>query len=712
MKAFLFFFCFFLLVKASCQRQVMFYVSASGKDSNPGTIEKPFATLERARLAVREQLKTQQHDSVFVFIRKGSYFIKNSLRLDSLDSGQENTPVIYSAYRRETVSINGGLSIPVSKAVKVTDKKILERIVPEARNKVLQVNLRSAGITEIIARRSKGFGRPYTPAAMELFCNHETMQPARWPNDSLIPIGKVLDPGSIPRNGDYSHRGGTFLYDVDRPQRWAQANDIWISGFFKYGFADDAVKIARIDTVNKTFTTAEETAYGFESGKNFQRWFAFNLLEEIDRPGEYCIDKDAGILYFYPPTGSLQSIELSALETPLVALKNTSHIVFRNITFECSRGMGIYIEKGNGDRIENCTVRNIGMVGICIGKGTTPANELWSVANVKPASEMLGSLDGYLYENTVFDREAGTNHVVSGCHIYNIGSGGISLSGGNRTTLQHGNNQVENCQIHDFNRIDRSYKAGINIDGTGNIIRYNEIYNCPGSAIYLHGNDHLIEFNDIHDAVVDGNDMGAVYYGRNPSEFGNRIVNNFFHHIGNKDGSIMTIYHDDGACGMEVTGNVFYKAGSKTVMIGGGNDNTYRNNIFIDCPLAFHIDNRLQNWAVGFIQKDGLFQKRLNAVNYLQFPYASAYPHLKDYFQDNVGLPKRNFIENNVFVNVKQLQDGKPEWSCIGTNYVTCDESIFVNYKEMNFLLKTDAEVFKILKTFRQIPFYEIGPHK
>ena len=147
-------------------------------------------------------------------------------------------------------------------------------------------------------------------------------------------------------------------------------------------------------------------------------------------------------------------------------------------------------------------------------------------------------------------------------------------------------------------------------------------------------------------------------------------------------------------------------------MIGGGNDNTYRNNIFIDCPLAFHIDNRLQNWAAGFIQKDGLFQKRLDAVNYLELPYANAYPHLKDYFQDNVGLPKRNFIENNVFVNVKQLQNGKKEWGCIGKNYVTCDESIFVNYKEMNFLLKTDAEVFNILKTFTQIPFREIGPQK
>ena len=65
---------------------------------------------------------------------------------------------------------------------------------------------------------------------------------------------------------------------------------------------------------------------------------------------------------------------------------------------------------------------------------------------------------------------------------------------------------------------------------------------------------------------------------------------------------------DDGACGMEVTGNIFYLAGSRAVLIGGGSDNAYRNNIFIEGSVAFHLDNRLMGWAKSNLDKDGLSQ--------------------------------------------------------------------------------------------------------
>src|SRR5688572_32369398 len=59
-------------------------------------------------------------------------------------------------------------------------------------------------------------------------------------------------------------------------------------------------------------------------------------------------------------------------------------------------------------RIENCTIRNVGLVGVCIGKGVRPVGDLWDAGNGKPTSEMLGVLYGYMYENTVFNRDTGT----------------------------------------------------------------------------------------------------------------------------------------------------------------------------------------------------------------------------------------------------------------------------------------------------------------
>jgi len=74
-------------------------------------------------------------------------------------------------------------------------------------------------------------------------------------------------------------------------------------------------------------------------------------------------------------------------------------------------------------------------------------------------------------------------------------------------------------------------------------------------------------------------------------------------------------------------------------------------------------------------------------------------------------LPKRNFIDNNVFVNVKQLHNGRPQWSYVGTNYLTCDDKIFADYERMDFSVNSNADVFKTLPGFKQIPFKEIGPH-
>ncbi len=701
-----------LSIAAKAQNVKQFFVSPSGNDMATGTIEKPFATLEKARNEVRLRLKSSHNDSIIIYLRKGVYSLKKSFALDSLDSGNETAPVVYSAYLNEEVRINGGISVPVSKATRISDAKILARLAPEAKDKILQVNLKSLGIRDYGQIKPKGFGRPYEPPAMELFVNQAAMKLSRWPNDSLVKTGKVLDKGSVPRDGDTSNRGGKFMFNEDRPQRWASAKDIWISGFFRYGYADDAVRIANLDLVNKTITTAQPHMYGFESGKIFHAWYAFNLLEEIDVPGEYFIDREHGMLYFYPPADGVASIELSVLETPLVTLSNTSHVQFRNIIFESGRGIGLYIEKGSNNTLDNCVFRNLGLVGILVGKGIRPFQQLKHAGTGEPASGIIGSLYSHLYDNTVMDREAGNNLLITGCQIYNTGSGGVILGGGNRLTLQKGNNQVVNCRIHDFNRLDRSYKSGVNIDGVGNIIRNNEIYNCPGSAILLYGNDHLIAKNIIHHAVTDGDDMGAIYYGRDPSAFGNKVVNNFFHHIGNDHGTIMAVYHDDGACGMEVTGNVFYKAGMRTVMIGGGNDNVYRNNIFIDLPMAFHLDNRLQGWSGNLIEKNGLFQKRLEAVNYKQPPYSTAYPSLVNYFSDAVGLPKRNYIDNNVFVNVKMLHNGSSKWAYIGKAYMSCDETMFEDYKNMNFKLKTNADVFKTLPEFKAIPFEEIGIQK
>ncbi len=704
-----------ILLFGSCQpEKVNIFIATNGSDnSGTGSIKKPFATLERARDEIRKHKNKENVEKNFqVNLREGTYFRNQTFELNEKDSGFVDAPIVYSAYKNENVIIHGGIKIPVENATKINNTKILSRFNSTARNKIVEIDLKSLGITNYGVMRPVGFARPFGPTWAEIFVNGKPFSLARWPNDSTIKMGRVIDTGSIPRDVDFSNRGGIFTFDTDRPLSWKSHEDIWISGYFRRGWAEDAVELSEIDTINKIFNTKQPSLYGFLStGDKFNRWFVYNILEEVDEPGEYYIDRKKGKLYLYL-SEQIQTLEISILEKPLVSIKGASNIRFEGIIFECSRGMGIYMERTNNNLISNCTLRNLGIVGVCMGKGIEPFKNLTHEEIGKPASEKIGSYLQHIYADPVFNREAGHNNGVENCKIYNTGAGGIHLSGGDRLTLEPANNYVENCIIHDFNRIEKSYRAGINISGVGNRISHCDMYNAPSMAILLHGNDHLIEYNEIHHVCQEVHDQGAIYYGRDPSERGHKVYYNFFHHL-NSIHPTSAVYHDDGACGMEVFGNIFYKPGKIPVLIGGGHDNPYTNNIFIDADLGIHVDNRNQNWSSATITKGGIYDQRLKMVDYHNPPYSTKYPHLKEYWDDNPSLPKRNTVSKNIFYKVKRIFDGNKEWMpFLDDNWITDEDPGFVNEKEMNFKLKKSAKVFIEIPGFKNIPFEKIGVNK
>ena len=128
-------------------------------------------------------------------------------------------------------------------------------------------------------------------------------------------------------------------------------------------------------------------------------------------------------------------------------------------------------------------LRNLGIVAVCMGKGVTP-DPLYRHDGYtgQPLSRALGSWHEHIYENTTYNREAGTRQGVVNCNIYNIGQGGVSLGGGDRITLTPAGNFVENCRIHDFNRWGRTYKDLIQRFWTmrGHQLRYQNGFDCQG----------------------------------------------------------------------------------------------------------------------------------------------------------------------------------------------------------------------------------------
>jgi len=76
------------------------------------------------------------------------------------------------------------------------------------------------------------------------------------------------------------------------------------------------------------------------------------------------------------------------------------------------------------------------------------------------------------------------------------------------------NDRVENCEIRRFAERIKTYQPAIRLEGDGNAAVSNYIHDAPHSAIIYNGNDQLVEANHISDVVLESDDAGAIYTGR------------------------------------------------------------------------------------------------------------------------------------------------------------------------------------------------------
>jgi hypothetical protein len=713
-----------------------FYVSPAGNDKSNGTAATPVASLTKAQLLIKK-FKTANPNyegDIVVHIGSGNYELQAGFKIDETVTGSKQTPIIWRGVNKDKVIISGGKKIKGSAFKKVNDPAILMRVGKSAAAALYQVSLKQLGIINYGKHQSYGHGQPVVPAPLELFFNNEPLTLAHYPNSGSIKIGKVLDKGSVPRIGDTSNRGALFEYTDKRHAKWAGQKDIWLQGTFNYGFADDNINIEKIDPLKKQIKLVTPHLYGLGNGRDFQAYTAYNILEELDSPGEWWLDTKTGNLYMWPPsTLEAASITVSVLETPIVSIINQTYTTLEGLTIEAGRGMGIYMEGGHHNTIVGCTIRNVGTSGIFMGQGAEANKGPMSIDNFegRPVSGIIGSLQNYLYKNTSWNRNAGYDQQILSCDVYNTGSGGIYLSGGDKRTLTKANNIVENCKVHDFNRRNKFIWSGISVDGCGNKIRHCEIYNTDWQGIFVHGNEHVFEYNNIHHVTLNSDDTSPWYIGRDPSDRGNVVRYNYFHHIGNPDRMNMGIYCDDSSADVFVFGNVFYKMETKhgILFTNSGWDLTMKNNIIIEpTDATAQISAHYYTWAAGseksMFGEEGLIRARLTkSVSYTTEPYASMYPGLLDYLDTIPGTKQWKAMRANRNVFADNLIIGGPAspTKLIGGQYATITERDnyrcitnpgFVDAEHENFTLLPSSEVFKKIKGFEPVPFDKMGLYK
>ncbi len=659
------------------------FVAESGSDANPGSFEAPFASLERARDEIRKMKAASKlpPEGVAVQVRGGFYALSKSFVLEAQDSGSPEAPIRYMGFKGEKPLLSGGAKIQPSAFKPVSDSNTLERLDASVRGQVLQASLQELGFPELKAYPLKFNGSPAIP---ELFFNDRRMTLARWPNEGWATVAKILSSGTEPGDPSGGKSLPSFEYSGDRPQRWRLEEGVWLLGYWSFDWSSEAIKVKAIDTAQRRIELAGNHWYGLKQGNpSPRRYRAVNLLEELDAPGEYYIDVKAKTLFFLPPAPmDGAKIVLSSLNAPLICVKGASDIVIQGFTLEASLGDGLAIKGGRSVSVQSCEVRNARVLGI--------------------------------------DVDGGYAHRVEACDIHDTGEGGLRLKGGDRKTLEPARHEALNNHIWLFSIHKQTYANAIEMLGAGSRAAHNLIHDAPHQAVSVNGNDHIFEYNIVHDVCAETDDCGAFYKGRNPSCRGNILRFNFWYNIGSPMGhGNAAVYFDDGDGGELVFGNVFFRCGYPgrgsfgSIFSHGGHDILAENNVFIECKRALGSapwnDARWRK-AIMTDGKDGWNwqTKLLKDVDVTKPPYTVRYPELAGFMDPQPGQPRVNCAKRNLIAMCADISSGS--WQLKpGENLVVGGDPGFVDAGHGDFRLKPDAEVFKALPGFQPIPFEKIG---
>jgi hypothetical protein len=651
-----------------------FVVSPKGEDANPGTEERPFATLEAARDAIRRIKETTgiPAGGITVWIRQGDHLRTRAFELTAADSGAPDAPISWRAFQNEVPRLLGGRQLTGFKPV--SDAAVLARLAEPGRSNILQCDLRALGIADFGEMKSRGFGRSTTTAHCELFFGGQPMVLARWPNEGAFDKINGFPEGSAQGDDHGGKIGGLengFYYEGDRPRHWRATGDLWVHGYWAWDWANSYERVAALDVDTRLVMTAPPHGlYGFRKG---QRIYFLNVLEELDQPGEWFLDRHTGLLYFWPPeaAGSLQAtateragsdfqsgpeVLLSQLDEPLLKLTEVSHLNFLGLTLEATRGNAVEIRGGTGNRVAGCLIRNIGNYGVKIS--------------------------------------GGARHGVIGCDIFGTGDGGVELVGGDRATLTSAGHFVENCHFQNQGRWSKCYVPAIHMVGAGLRASHNLIHDHPHCAILFNGNDHLIEFNEIHRIALETGDVGAIYTGRDYTYRGNRIRHNFIHHTGGVGMGSMGVYMDDCVSGAEIYGNIFFKV-QRAAFLGGGRDHSVINNIFVECNHAVELDGRgLDKSPVWRNMVDVTMRQRLDQVPLAL--YRQRYPAMKS-LDAHYGPPGGPAITGNAFKGVP------PEGNVAARN-VSVGKWLHVYWHATEGMLQLENNLTNAAASFVRLP--------
>ena len=522
--------------------EATFYVSTQGNDAWSGKLtapnaqetDGPFATLVRARDAIREMKAEGPLSSpVTVMVRGGTYFLDEPLVFEEKNSGTKECPITYRAYPGEKPVISGG-------------------------------------------RRITASWRPHKGKIVA--CSIEDAKEGRWKFKQLVVNGKRQTRARLPSEGYYwieeCVSDESFEYREGDVRPWHNLNDVEVVVFHSWN--ESRLLISELDEKQRIvkLTGAPEPSHPF-GWRGLNRYYVENVLEGLDRPGEWYLDSRAGELYYWPR----EELENAEVVAPVLR---------QLVRFE-------------GNIEEDRYVEYVGFSGL------TFSDTDWTLA--EEGYPGCGDV-GDIVEPSALNLEGARHCVLENCCLKNLGTYAIELAGyGNRIVgneicdtgsggiitrnFAPEHNIVSYNHIHHCGAVYPS-AVGINIDEGGGIFSHNLIHDITHSGIYARhwATDHqprerrnqeeglIIEYNEIYDVITVINDGAGIFVRDSNMIIRNNLIHDCYSYGEGTPG--WGIYLGCDSRDSEVVNNVVYRT-RESVHVWYSNRNIIlENNVFVD----------------------------------------------------------------------------------------------------------------------------------
>jgi hypothetical protein len=414
-----------------------------------------------------------------------------------------------------------------------------------------------------------------------LFVNGQRRTRARSPNSGYYRIARLIPGPPVPNAKPVAR--DKFVFASGDLQPWTRLSDVNL--VLMHSWENSIHRLKSVDTMSNIVELAAPMKewWGLGYWEDHQRYFVENALELLDTPGEWYLNRESGVLTYWPMPGERLGVTqvVAPMLTQFVRFAGdpdkgqfVQHVTLQGLAFH--HADWVLDAKGNSSTqaavevpatitadgalncvIEGCEMAHAGTYGIWFRRGCKDCrvqhNRLFDLGagGIRVGEDHAAKEDVAETSRTLVDN----NHIFNGGRIY-PGCVGIWVA-------QSSGNRISHNDIHDL------YYTGISVGWNWGLE--------PNRT-----SNNVIELNHVH-SLGQGvlSDAGLIYcLGISPDSV---IRNNVFHDLWPYSAPALGwgIYLDAHCGDYLVESNLVYNTLSGGLMFNnGGHEHVIRNNIF------------------------------------------------------------------------------------------------------------------------------------